>query len=283
MLFKSAMLIAIALLLATLAFGVLRRNQNAPAKPETVAARQEAAKADGQNAAGNEDNPQATAKERDDAATPVVDLVGLKATAPLSPNRTLKNSRYDNQGMVKSDIDPRTADVVREPPAGISDFPANSDLVVEGTVTESTAFLSNDKGAVYSELAVQVSDVLKQSSDLDVKNGDSITTERFGGRVKYPDGKVVRYGIVGQGSPAKGKKYLFFLSRTEQGDYSILTAYEIQGDKVQPLDGSRITNRGLGNWAVDKHNDEDYQSFRKAVEQAVKNSPSTNESRRFNP
>src|SRR6185369_839889 len=63
----------------------------------------------------------------------------------------------------------------------------------------------------------------------------------------------------------------------EQGNYNILTAYELQGNKVQALDGARV-NLGIGNWVFDKHNDEDYQTFRKGVEQAAKNPPSGNQS-----
>jgi hypothetical protein len=232
--------------------------------------------------ARSEKKSQLAAREHDDAATPVVDLLS-SYTAAVSTDRLLKNSRYDNQGIVKTEIDPSIANVVREPLEDISDIPADkSDLIVEGRVTDSAAFLSNDKGAVYSEITVRVSDVLKDASDLNVRTGDSIVTERFGGRVKYPNGQIVRYGVVGRGSPAKGKNYLFFLSRAEQGNYNILTAYELQGNKVQALDGARV-NLGLGNWVFDKHNDEDYQAFRKAMEQAVKNPPSGNQKRRFNP
>ena len=235
-----------------------------------------------QNLTGSEKRSQVTARERDDAETPVVDLIS-SYTAYLSTDRLLKNSRYDNLGIVKTEIDPKTAAVVREPPGDITDIPTyKSDLIVEGTVTDSAAFLSNDKGAVYSEITVRVSDVLKDTADLNVRNGDSIVAERFGGRVKYPNGQIVRYGIVGQGSPAKGRNYLFFLSRAEQGNYSLLTAYELKGNKVQALDGARV-NLGLGEWVFDKHNDEDYQAFRKALEQALKNPPSANQKRRFNP
>lgn len=272
MLFKSAMLIALTFLLATLAFGFF--SKNTPSQNEAATAAEQDLT--------NDVKSQSTAKVLDDAATPVVDLLS-SYTAAVSTDRLLKNSRYDNEGIVKSEIDPRVANVVGEPLENISDIPTDkSDLIVEGTVTDSAAFLSNDKGAVYSEITVRVSDVLKNTSDLNVRNGDSIVTERFGGRVKYPNGQIVRYGFVGQGSPAKGKNYLFFLSRAEQGNYNILTAYELQGNKVQALDGARV-NLGLGDWVFDKHNDEDYQAFRKATEQAIKNPPSGNQKRRFNP
>lgn len=273
MLFKSAMPVALSLVVVTLAFGFLSKNP---------LSNQDAAKATGQNLAGDEKKSQLTVRELDDAATPVVDLHS-SSTAAVSPDRLLKNRRYDNEGFVKSEIDPGVVNVVRESLENISDLPTDkSELIVEGRVTNSGAFLASDKGAVYSEFTVQVSDVLKDTSGLNVRTGDSIVTERFGGRVKYPNGQIVRYGIVAQGSPAKGRNYLFFLSRPEQGNYNILTAYELQGNKVQALDGARV-NLGVGNWVFDKHNDEDYQAFRKEVEQAAKNPPGGNQKRRFNP
>lgn len=269
MLFKSATLIALSFIVVTLVFGALIKNSSG----------QHGAKATEQN--GSEKKSQLTEKERDDAATPVVDLSSYPTG--VSTDRLLKNSRYDNEGMVKTEVGPNVVSVLREPPENISDIPADkSDLIVEGRVIDSAAFLSNDKGAVYSEVTVQVSDVLKNTTNLNVRNGDSIVTERFGGRVNYSNGQIIRFGIVGQGSPAKGKNYLFFLSRAEQGNYNILTAYELQGNKVQALDGARV-NLGRGDWVFDKHNDEDYQAFRNATEQAVKNGPSGSQKRRLNP
>jgi hypothetical protein len=269
MLFKSAMPVALSLIVVTLAFGVLSKNplsNHGAAKPTE------------QNLPRDEKKSQLAARELDDAATPVVDLHS-SSTADVSTDRLSKNRRYDNEGIVKSEIDPGIANVVRDPLEDISDLPTGkSDLIVEGRVTNSAAFLSSDKGAVYSEFTVQVSDVLKDTSGLNVRSSHLIVTERFGGRFKYPNGQIVRYGIVGQGSPGKGRNYLLFLSRAEQGNYNILTAYELQGNKVQALDGARV-NLGVGNWVFDKHNDEDYQAFRKAVEQAAKNPPSGNQKR----
>jgi len=275
MLFKSGMLVVLSLIVVTLAFGVLSKNPRS---------NQDTAKATEQNLAGSEKKSQLAARERDDAATPVVDLLSSYPAA-VSTDRLLKNGRYDNQRIVQSEIDPNATSVEWEPSEDISDIPVDrSDLIVEGRVTDSAAFLSNDKGAVYSELTVHVSNVLKDNtSDLKVRNGDSVVTERFGGRVKYPNGQIVRYRVSGQGSPKKGTNYLFFLARAEQGNYNILTAYELQGNKVQALDGARVS-LGLDDWAFDKHNDEDYQAFRKTIEQALQNPPpGGNQKRRFNP
>lgn len=272
MFFKSTVTIALTFIVTTFAFGLLSKNTQS---------KQEAAKAVEQNQTGGEVRSPSKIKELDDAATPVVDL-NSSYIAGNSTDRWFKNNRYDNRGIVKSEVHSEAVAVIWEPPGDIADIPTDkSDLIVEGTVTDSAAFLSNDKGAVYSEITVHVNDVLKANADLNVRKGDSIVTERLGGRVKYPNGQIVRYGFIGQGSPAKGKNYLFFLFRAEQGSYNILTAYELMGSKVQALDGARV-NLGRGNWPFDKHNDEDYQAFREATEQAIKN-PQIGRPKRFNP
>ena len=68
----------------------------------------------------------------------------------------------------------------------------------------------------------------------------------------------------------KGGKYLLFLWKTADGSYTMLTGYEARGNQVFALDGVRINN-GLGKWAFDKHNGEDYEKLRKNVEEILKN------------
>ena len=60
--------------------------------------------------------------------------------------------------------------------------------------------------------------------------------DREGGRVSYPSGKVVTYNIEGQDMPRVNKRYVLFLKREEE-NLSIVTGYELQGEKVRPLDG----------------------------------------------
>jgi hypothetical protein len=216
-----------------------------------------------------------TAKELDDAARPIVDFDNPGGVEPSEKSsRKLKNARHNKEAFVLSDPQ-RVGEVIREPEwqAGLSDLPADkSDVVIEGQVTDVKAFLSNDKTGVYSEFTISVSRVLKVSSDLSVNLGDIIVAERFGGKVRYPSGQVILYRIGGQGAPVNGKRYLFFLAKADEGNYKLLTAYEIQGQKVFALDGSRINFRGKGNWKFDKHNGEDLDSFMGEVERAANNS-----------
>jgi hypothetical protein len=215
------------------------------------------------------------AKELDDAARPIVDFDNPSGLEPgEKSSRKLKNERYSKDAFVLSDPQ-GVGEVIREPEwqAGLSDLPADkSDVVIEGQVTDAKAFLSNDKTDVYSEFTIRVSRVLKVAPDLSVNLGDMIVAERFGGKVRYPSGQVILYRIGGQGAPMSGKRYLFFLAKADQGNYKLLTAYEIQGQKVFALDGSRINFRGRGDWRFDKHNGEDLYRFMEQVEKTVDSS-----------
>ncbi|MDT5270514.1 MAG: hypothetical protein QOH49_2700 [Acidobacteriota bacterium] len=143
-----------------------------------------------------------------------------------------------------------------------------SDLIVEGDVKDANAFLSEDKTGVYSEFTISVSDVLKSSAS--VQKHDLITAERFGGRVRFPSGQVARYRVAGQGAPAKDGKYLFFLKQMTDGSYRILTAYEMRGNRIVALDGSRTNVGGRGSSQFDKHTGKDAQEFKNEVSAKAK-------------
>lgn len=180
---------------------------------------------------------QPSEKEIDDAATPVIDLDGAPAPDKESP-RGRKNARYNKARFVVSDpTNVGNVIMYNDPRAGLTDLPADlSDLVVEGRVTSAEAFLSDDKGAVYSEFTVRVNRVLKAAPGLTAAPGDSVIAERLGGRVRYPSGKIVRYRVSGEGSPTQGGEYLFFLKRSAEGNYAIVTAYGLKGNTVSALD-----------------------------------------------
>jgi hypothetical protein len=226
---------------------------------------------------------QPTAKEFDDAATPVVDLDGPQA-APADAGRAAKNARRDGDGFLLSKLDRKVTDVSlsRHRRPELAEAPAaESDLVVEGKVTGAAAYLSGDRGAVYSEFTLRVTDVLKVAPGLAAAPGDTLVAERLGGRVRYPNGMVVRYAVAGDGSPATGKKYLFFLSAAEGGGYELVTAYEMRGGVVRALDaprGGRVAADGDG---PEGAGERDYQEFKDAVKRAVRNSPGAARGRRL--
>lgn len=223
--------------------------------------------------AGRPAASQPTDKEIDDASTPVVDFAGA-AGAPVpdkdSP-RGRKNARYNKAGFVIADpTNVGEMIMYNDPRAGLTDLPVgDSDLIVEGRVLSAEAFLSDDKSAVYSEFSVRVSRVLKSAPSLSVAAGGTLVAERLGGRVRYPSGKIVRYRVAGEGSPTEGGEYLFFLKRSAEGNYAIVTAYGLRGNTVFALDGARILLRGES--IFDKHNGKDRGAFIEEVNRAILN------------
>jgi hypothetical protein len=211
-----------------------------------------------------------SAKELDDASTPIVDMT-LTNTSQIAETkeRKEKNKRFNNQSLVTEQPASGGGDVNVTSEAIIPDMPfALSDLVIVGEVADSRAFLSEDRTGVYSEFTISTIEVIKPTLSASVRPGDSITTERFGGRVRYPSGPIVRYKVSGQGSPMKGAKYVFFLKQKEDKSYLVLTAYELRENKVFALDGSRTNVNARGNSPFDKHNGKDTQDFRNELEQA---------------
>lgn len=213
------------------------------------------------------------AKQIDDAATPIVDFDNAARVDRLEKNaRKLKSARYDKSSSVNQSPRPDVKEVIGEPEwrSGYSDLPATkSDVIVEAVVADSNAFLSEDKSAVYSEFTILVSKILKVAPGLTVNFGDKLVTERFGGKVRYPSGQVIRWRIALQGIPIVGKRYLFFLAKADQDTYKLLTAYEIHDNKIFALDGSRTEPRQQGGSIFDKHNGKDLSTFMEEVEKAV--------------
>lgn len=148
---------------------------------------------------------------------------------------------------------------------------AQSDAVVVGEVTDAQAYLSEDKVTVLSEFEVHVTDILKYNSVAPFSVGDSIDAIRGGGAVRFPSGKIIRYGHHGKPLPRMGKKYVFFLKYDEGGqEYTIITAYELRAGRVFPLDGISLvgtTERAYA--AYQKYKDADEATFMSDVRNAI--------------
>ncbi|HZM90871.1 MAG TPA: hypothetical protein VFF31_30405 [Blastocatellia bacterium] len=220
-----------------------------------------------QGKANSQAQPTAKGLSSDDEATPIVNSTSQNVGDEKREN---KNRRHNHGGLDVAESPGDSTEVVVSSESSMPDFPFKlSDLVVGGTVTDSNAFLSADRTGVYSEYTVAVSDLIKSPADSTVRKHDSITAERFGGRVRFPSGQIVRYKVIGRGSPVKNTKYIFFLRKVDADSYLILTAYELRGNQAFALDGSRV-NRGRGDWPFDKHNGQDLTSFKKNLDKAFK-------------
>ena len=80
--------------------------------------------------------------------------------------------------------------------------------------------------------------------------------ERFGGRVKFPSGPIIKYVLYGQRMPDVGKEYLFYLKYNRSGRaFQIITAYGFDRDLTVPLDGSNASPKGSERrWVMDTYN-----------------------------
>jgi len=124
---------------------------------------------------------------------------------------------------------------------GALNFPAlpvaESAYIVLGKVVNAEAHLSENKKNVYSEFTVLVERVFKTARS-SVIGGNTISADRIGGFVKYPNGQKLLYRIASTNMPAVNERYLFFLVSKNDQDLSILTAYALSSVRVEPLDES---------------------------------------------
>lgn len=175
----------------------------------------------------------------------VVDFNEPEPTDPVKKAKLKKQQqRYDKDAPFRHP-GPKDIEVAFLPEMQF-DFPAlpvsKSDVVVVGEVLNAELHRSENKLNVFSNFEVRVDEVLKGSN---LSAGSIINVQRIGGFVKYPDGRKVLFRLAGNGMPAVGGRYAFFLKNLED-DYGIITGYELGTDGVMPLDNSRQFERYQG-------------------------------------
>jgi len=169
---------------------------------------------------------------------PVVESEEVEPTDPIK-RATLKKQkqRYDRDSPF-SRPGPKDVEVAFRPEWQFN-FPAlpvtKSDLIIIGEVLNAEAHRSENKLNVFSNFEVRVDEVLKGGN---LTTGNVINVQRVGGFVNYSNGHKVLFRLVGNGMPAVGARYALFLN-VRDGDYGILTAYELGPEGVMPLDKSR--------------------------------------------
>lgn len=172
---------------------------------------------------------------------PTTDYDSPEPTDPVElAKRKVKGNRHNNRGFVQRQPSPSSGATIRidESELALPALPtAESDAVLIGTVLNSQAHLSIDKTGIYSEFELQVSEILKRNRS-DLVAGSLVSVSREGGIVKYPSGHTHLYAISEQNMPKLGATYLFFLKAIDgTTDYEITTAYELDSERVEALDG----------------------------------------------
>lgn len=177
--------------------------------------------------------------------------------------RKVKSKRYDNYKLVIRSPGDDTAGrvLVTEDPL-LPAIPAkDSDVIVTGKVLDAQAYLSDNRSGVYSEFTIQVDEILKNNSSIEILRGNQITADRAGGFVRYPNGRRILYSIAGERMPRVGRQYVLFLTKTDNSpNYYILTGYELKENDISPLD-ARVQ--------YDEYKQADITSFLKAIRNVV--------------
>jgi hypothetical protein len=169
--------------------------------------------------------------------------------------RVVRESRYKNTypeitdtGNSPNSTEPGEDSVVtiNDYTAPLDPFPvAPSAAIVVGTVLSGKAFVSKDRTYVYSDYRVRVDRVLKQDASASLAVGEQIVVSRGGGTILFPSGHIRNYLINGEGFPAIGSQYLFFLGKPSfpQHEYEqiIGSLYQLSGGKVHPLDDEQMS------------------------------------------
>lgn len=190
-------------------------------------------------------------QQSEDSPFPIVTFRGKQSAHEIDSKRAAKGKRYDNGGVVEKGSGLRQVVRSNNWEFEVADLPTMaSDVVLVGTVSNAQAYLSPEGDGVYSEFTVTVDEVLKDTS-ASISADDSVVADREGGRVRYPSGEVVVYGVASQGMPRVTSQYVLFLKR-EDGNLRILTGYELQKGKARPLDYAKKFKRfeGMGKGAL---------------------------------
>ena len=233
-------------------------------------------------AASRQQDSQAIQDARNKRETEALDhvpIVDYENSVPSSLNldpqaralRKAKSARYAKH--VKGLIRDREADqgmILTSP--YVAPLPAlpvgRSTLIALGEVVDSQAYLSDDKTGVYSEFSLRIEEVFKDDPLKPSFPGSLVVGERFGGRVRFPSGRVTFYGNREQGMPRQGRRYVFFFERSDQ-QYSILTAYELLAGRIYPLDGRNAPAGEGTHWAGDAYEKTDALRFLNDLKRAL--------------
>lgn len=195
-----------------------------------------------------------------DERLPIVDFDDPKPTEPSARAKRLAKDRRHN--LHKQPIGERLTimTTVYHWPEDFPPLPVEqSTAIVTGKVSEARAHISDDRSSVYSEVFVKVEEVFKDSVGLPAV----IVAEREGGRVRFRSGTIFRYFVSGLGIPKTGHRYLLFLKQLEDGDFSILTGYELLNGRVVPLDVTRVV-------PFEKYKDSDETNFLSEVRDSIR-------------
>jgi hypothetical protein len=179
-------------------------------------------------------------EQTDESQIPVTDYLAPKPTDPAERSKRKEKSRRYSSKVNRIKDEPSIA-LITSSESSIEWIPALpvtlSNAVIIGEITNSEAYLSDDRNGVYTEFTVRIEEVLKSDGELPLVPGATIIAEREGGGVRFPSGHVQRYVVSGEGMPKVRSRYTLFLKSNGPGqDFRLLRGYELRNGLVFPLD-----------------------------------------------
>jgi hypothetical protein len=177
---------------------------------------------------------------------PVADISDAK-TARVVASPSWEKTYENMEGQFQRDITQMSADVASTPgslaetrveqqiePA----LPAKgSEAVVIGTVLSGQSHLAANNHVVYSSYQITLDQVLKPSGKRFQRDHQTADVIVFGGGLRFPTGHVEYFVIHGTGFLGVGKRYLFFLWRSDRKmkAYDVAGAYLLEDQLVYPI------------------------------------------------
>lgn len=150
--------------------------------------------------------------------------------------RRAKNVRYNTGRRDLTTRDPEVEGFVEQVWPRREFIPAlESAVVATGKVVKVQPYLSADRSRIYTEITVEVDDLLKRDRGNRLSAAHTVVIDRLGGALKLKTGRVVRDDIqidnLGRTQP--GKRYMFFAKSVNDGsDISLIDSYELRDGKV---------------------------------------------------
>jgi hypothetical protein len=171
-----------------------------------------------------------------------------EAPEPLDPQeravRRAKNIRYNAGGRDLTTPGPGIETFIEHVWPRVEFMPTSkSVVVVTGRVVKLQPYLSEDRSRIYTEIAIQVDDVLKGKVNNMLSAANTLVIDRLGGVLKLRTGRIVRddIHIKGLGKTRIGKRYTFFAGRVgKESDISLIKSYELRDGRVYTND-SRVS------------------------------------------
>lgn len=169
----------------------------------------------------------------------VIDAAPDEVDAEKKAARIKKNRRFNIESKLPYSMEEHQKNgeysgllLETEPPP----LPITSDLIIVGSIQRRQPYLSGNITVVYTELTVNIEEILKNNATSPVYTFEPLIVDREGGAIRMPNGRIFRYLVSHLGIPEIGKRYVLFLDREADRDHRLVVGYELTDKTIIPLE-----------------------------------------------